>query len=591
MTTYQKGSGTENKFADWVSAFRRRASLVGWISSGVFAVFLIAAFTWPATYTSTGTILIEQQELPADIVRSTISSFADQRIQQISQRVMTTENLSKTIQKYDLYAKERKTRTREYVMALMREDTAFRLISANVIDPRTGLPSKATIAFSVSYSNESPALASKVANELVSLYMEQNIENRKTRTADATSFLSDESARLDKEILDQQKVLSAFKEKHLNDLPEKAQLNVQMLERANQELRDIDARVSSLDQQVVYLDSQLVQISPASVVYTSTGERVYSPEDRLKFLRTELARLTGTYGSDHPDVKRMQREVAGLEAAASSQDSVNDLQRQLTSLRTQLASARQKYSDEHPDVQRLQRSIATVESQLQAAAVNPVDAVANSAGQKNPDNPAYIQIKAQRESAIVERSTLLNKRSELKKEMDDVERRIANGPSVEREYSNLLRDLEGTQLKYREVRQKKLEAEVSQNLEAERKGERLTLIEPPLTPQSPASPNRIAILVIGLLLAVAIPLVVVIALESLDTSVRNRRDLELLLSVPPLAVIPWIENEAEVLRAKQLRINRIKGALIGFVVLLILTHFFYRPLDILWQNAIRKLTE
>lgn len=591
MTTYQKGSGTENKFADWVSAFRRRASLVGWISSGVFAVFLIAAFTWPATYTSTGTILIEQQELPADIVRSTISSFADQRIQQISQRVMTTENLSKTIQKYDLYAKERKTRTREYVMALMREDTVFRLISANVIDPRTGLPSKATIAFSVSYSNQSPALASKVANEIVSLYMEQNIENRKTRTADATSFLSDESTRLDKEILDQQKVLSAFKEKHLNDLPEKAQLNVQMLERANQELRDIDARVSSLDQQVVYLDSQLVQISPASVVYTSTGERVYSPEDRLKFLRTELARLTGTYGSDHPDVKRMQREVAGLEAAASSQDSVNDLQRQLTSLRTQLASARQKYSDEHPDVQRLQRSIATVESQLQAAAVNPVDAVANSAGQKNPDNPAYIQIKAQRESAIVERSTLLNKRSELKKEMDDVERRIANGPSVEREYSNLLRDLEGTQLKYREVRQKKLEAEVSQNLEAERKGERLTLIEPPLTPQSPASPNRIAILVIGLLLAVAIPLVVVIALESLDTSVRNRRDLELLLSVPPLAVIPWIENEAEVLRAKQLRINRIKGALIGFVVLLILTHFFYRPLDILWQNAIRKLTE
>ena len=200
-------------------------------------------------------------------------------------------------------------------------------------------------------------------------------------------------------------------------------------------------------------------------------------------------------------------------------------------------------------------------------------------------------IRDRRESAIVERSALINKRAELKKEMDEVQRRITSGPSVEREYSNLLRDLESTQLKYREVRQKKLEAEVAQNLEAERKGERLTLIEPPMTPQAPSSPNRIAIIVVGLLLAVAIPLVVVIAMENIDTSVRNRRDLEALLSVPPLAVIPWIENEAAVLKALQVRKQRRMIALIGFVTALVIVHFLYRPLDVLWQNAIRRLME
>jgi uncharacterized protein involved in exopolysaccharide biosynthesis len=51
---------------------------------------LLAAF-WPATYRSTGTILIEQQEIPEDFVRSAVSSYADQRVQVISQRVMTSQ--------------------------------------------------------------------------------------------------------------------------------------------------------------------------------------------------------------------------------------------------------------------------------------------------------------------------------------------------------------------------------------------------------------------------------------------------------------------------------------------------------------------
>ena len=107
---------------------------------GVLVVVLLVAVTaglvWPATYVSTGTILIEQQEVPVDLVRSTISSFADQRIQMISQRVMTSENLLAIVQKYDLYAKERKRRGREYILGLIREDIKFGSIKASVIDPR-----------------------------------------------------------------------------------------------------------------------------------------------------------------------------------------------------------------------------------------------------------------------------------------------------------------------------------------------------------------------------------------------------------------------------------------------------------------------
>ena len=583
QTTAQSGMN----LSEWLVALKRRSALMALIFSAIVLVTLVIAFVWPAKYTSTGTILIEQQELPSDLVRSTITSYADQRIQVISQRVMTTDNLFKIIQKFDLYPADRKNKTREYVLAEMKDDVEFKMISANVLDPRTGVPAKATIAFTVSYSNRSPALAAKVANELVSLYLQQNIDTRKERTADATSFLADESKRLDKDITTQQAELEKFKQQHLNDLPEKAQLNVQMMDRTDQELRDLETRVNSLDQQLVYLDSQLAQISPTSQVYTSTGERVLSPTDRLKYLRTELARLTGTYGPDHPDVKRMQREVAGLEATVSDKDAGNDLQRQLDNARTQLAAARQKYSADHPDVVKLQRQISSLQDQLQS-----VNASADSKAVQasNPDNPAYIQIKAQREGAISEKTSLMQKRAELKAQIADFEKRIASGPSVEREYTTMLRDLESLQLKYRDVHQKQLEAEVSQNLESERKGERFTLIEPPLTPEAPTSPNRIVIIVLGIMLSIASAVGTVILLETLDTSVRNRRDLELLLSVPPLAILPWIETDAEKQQQAQHRRRLLIGSAVGLIVMLTLVHFLYRPLDLLWQLAVRRLT-
>jgi len=587
MATDNKNEQSTMNLREWLAAFRRRTGLMAIIFFAVLVLVIAIAFLWPATYQASGTILIEQQELPNELVRSTISSYADQRIQVITQQVMTTENLFKIIQKYELYTTERKKKSREYVLQKMKEDVGFKMISADVIDPRSGNPTKATIAFSVSYKNRSADLAARVANELVSLYLQQNIDSRQQRTADATNFLNDEAARLNKDISVQQAMLEEFKQKHINDLPEQSQMNVQLLNRNDDELRDVETRIRSLDQQLVYLDSQLVQISPTSQVYTSTGERVLSPSDRLKFLRTEMARVAGLYAPNHPDVLRMQREIAGLEATTGESVSVTDLQRQLDEARTNLAAAKEKYSADHPDVIKLQRSVNSFEEQIvQASKAKPTPDPAIT----KPDNPAYIQIKAQREATIAERASLENKRASLKALAADFEKRMANGPAVEREYSTLLRDLENNQLKYREVRQKQLEAEVAQNLETERKGERFTLIEPPLTPTEPASPNRIVIIVLGVILSLGAALATAVLLEMFDGSVRNRRDLELLLSVPPLAVLPWIDTDAD----RQLRMKRRRYAFAGAVVSVVLAstlvHLFYRPLDVLWQVALRRLT-
>ena len=107
----------------------------------------------------------------------------------------------------------------------------------------------------------------------------------------------------------------------------------------------------------------------------------------------------------------------------------------------------------------------------------------------------------------------------------------------------LQRELQGEQTKFGEVRQKLLEAQLAENLEAEQKGERFTLIEPPFKPQKPVKPNRPAIVALGLLGALAAAIGLMVLLELLDTRIRGRRQVVSLAGAPPLAIIPWVADE------------------------------------------------
>jgi uncharacterized protein involved in exopolysaccharide biosynthesis len=465
----------------------------------------------------------------------------------------------------------------------MRDDINFRMISADVIDPRQGRATQANIAFALSYSSHSADTAARVANELVSLYLDENVKSRKQKTADAESFLDDEANKLDKTIAQLEGELATFKDKHINTLPDQTPLNHETLIRAEDELRDIDTQLRSLEQQSTYLVAQLAQLTPSSQVYTSTGERVLSPADRLKFLRTEYARVSGIYAPDHPDVLRIKAEIDGLERQVGQVDSSNDLQRQLQDATAQLAQLQRRYAPDHPDIIRLQKQIDALKTV--AAASHPT-----TARVERPDNPAYIQVKAQREAADAERDSLMQKRDAVQAKIDDLERRLAMAPGVQRDFNALARELDNEQLKYREVRQKQMEAKLSQNLESEQKGERFTLIDPPLVAEQPSSPNRPLLVCLGLVLALAAGLGTIAILESRDGSVRSRRELELLLEVPPLAILPLMLTAADRARQRRQRRFALLGTAGAFALALVLTHLFYRPLDVLWVEAMRTIS-
>jgi polysaccharide biosynthesis transport protein len=571
-------------FRDKVRGVLRHRRILISVTLLMLAATVAMALLWPPTYVSGATILIEQQEIPQELVRSAVTSFADQRVQVISQRVMTTQNLLLLIERYNLYPDIRINKPREVLLQTMRDNIAMKMISADVIDPRSGRPTQATIAFSVSYKNRSPELALKVANDLTSLYLNENLTSR-TRMAQQTStFFTEEAARQQTRIVELDKKLSEFKEKNKDRLPELNQVNQQISERTDLDLRDAENRLAQLDAQKILLEAQLAQISPTSQIMSDSGQRILSTEDRLKTKRSELASFRARYAPGHPDILNAEREVAGLEKQVKSDDNTSDLLRRLTDAKQQLADAREKYAPDHPDVTRLTRIVAELEKAVAAAPSSN----AQSQGKNHADNPAYVQVKGQLDALIGERESAVKRRDTLREKLDDYERRLAQEPIVERGYRELARELDSAQLKYQEIRSKQTEVQVSQNLESEQKGERFTMIEPPLPPEKPISPNRLLILVMGCMLSLGAAVGAAALRESSDTSVRGVKDLRALLSVPPLAAIPLIRTRAERRRHKRVVRYSWQGAVVAVVALVIVVHFLVRPLDVLWLGLLRR---
>jgi succinoglycan biosynthesis transport protein ExoP len=566
-----------------LSYWRRRSTFYTVAGSATLLTLLLALLL-PPTYRATGTILIEQQEIPQELVRSVITSFADQRVQVISKRVMTSQNLLSLIDRYNLYPKIRQKDPREVLLQKFRDDIGMKMISADVIDPRSGRPTQATIAFSVSYQNRSPDLALKVANELTSLYLNENLTSRTQLAQQTSSFFGEQAAREAAHIAALDQNLAQFKEKHHDDLPELEQLNVQEMDRTELELHDAESRVNALDSQRVLLEAQLAQISPNTQVYTDTGQRVFGAEDRLKALKSQLASYKARYAPDHPDVISTQREVDGLEKLVQSQDQTGERLRQLSEAKAQLAAALEKYSVDHPDVVRLKRTVDSLEKSVaEEASVGTKRIETNHA-----DNPVYIQVKGQLDAVAVDRAGAIAKRDELQAKFARYEKFRAELPEVERQYHTMARDLESAQSKYQEILSKQTEAQVSQNLETERKGERFTLIEPPQPPEKPISPNRILILIGGLIMSLTLGAGAVAARDSLDATVRGPSDVLSMLQVPALASIPVIVTAGERARRKKMTLYSWSGGVAVIILAMVTVHLFVKPLDVVWLSLMRR---
>jgi uncharacterized protein involved in exopolysaccharide biosynthesis len=570
---------------DYVDALRRRGATAAKIAAAVLVLGLVIIFLWPNTYRSTATILIEDPEIPPGLVPTTVTTFAARQIQYINQRVMTRTNLAQIIEKFNLFPDERK-----YLPTLLLVDEVQRavkidIIDAQVPDDRTGQRMTTTIAFTVGFENQDPNIARQVANELVSLYLAENVRQRTEQTAQASQFMQAEVERQDGVVRDLESQIAKLKQENEGALPDQAAFNLQVMQRADSDILEVDRQLKSLDESKIIIDAQLAQLEPMAPMVTPEGKGVAPPPDQLRALKSQLAMLEGRYSPDHPDVVRTRRDVEALEAEIGSGIDPKDTTARLNDLRAQLSMAREKYSDDHPEVMRLQRQIKVLENELAQAASRP-----NSrTGSLEPNNPAYIQVQGQRKALDAQQQALLAQKAALKAKVADYERRMSQSSDVERQLSALVRRLATASTSYQAIRDRMFAAQMGQAMETQSKGERFTLVEPPDLPLLPSSPNRPVLLALIMILTLATGLGWPQVAESMDRSVNSARAVERLQGSPPLAEIPLIQTTVDKTHKRNVRLTALVVAPVMFAIMAVLVHFFWINLDVLWYVALRRL--
>jgi polysaccharide biosynthesis transport protein len=576
---------TSYDFAQALGVMRRRKRQF-WIAFGILALLtVIITFSWPAMYRATGTILITQEEIPSELVPSTIGGYAEQQIRGIEQRVMTSKNMLDIIDKFGLFKDEQGTVPRTELVDMARERVLLEMISAEVVDPRNGRPQQATIAFTLSFDYENPKTAQQVANELVSLFLNENLRLRMTVTRDTAEFLAQQAADLNRQILDLEAQLARFKQENQGALPHDYATNLQARQRTEIDLAETERTLLTLRDRQVELESELARVSRDVPMRTDAGT-VLPPLEQLSMLRSQYASLLALYGEAHPDVVRVKRQIAGLEQSTGATSDGTDVEGQLEAARSELASARERYTEDHPEVQRLERTVAGLEEQLASAGSEP----AAAPSPLSATNPQYLQLQLRLRATLADIQSLQAKREGLHRNLVAYDNALQRAPEAERMYTALTRQLDDVRAQYHAINAKQMEAELSRQVEQNRKGERFELVEPPVEPTEPYSPNRLAWLFLGLVLTIAGSVGSVAVAESLDTAVRGSESITTLLGAAPLAVIPYILTEGESTGVDKRKVLLGAGIAAGaVVVVLTLLHFLYKPLDVVWYIVMRKL--
>ncbi|MDP2381543.1 MAG: Wzz/FepE/Etk N-terminal domain-containing protein [Nitrospirota bacterium] len=569
---------------DYLALLRRRKTLILMVAAALLAASAALAFLLPAVYRSTATILIEEQEIPPDLVRSAIATYADQRIETIKQQVLSRSTLWHIVEQYGLYKDLRKRNPTEEVLARFVKDIQIDVMNVKVIDKRTQNPTQATIAFTLLYDGESPELAQKVANELTSLFLGENLKTRERHAQETTAFLKREAESLSHHIQDLEGKLAEVKQRAAGALPELVQLNMQLLSSTQREVIESDRDIRSLKERKTYLEGELASLKPHTPLINASGDRMLDTSERLKALRAQYASASAYLEPEHPDLIKMKQELSSLEKEPGATDGREELSKRLTAEQASLAALRERMEASHPDVVKTQNVVASLERELQAVLAMPPKPLT-----VKPENPAYINIQSQLASTTASLQSLEKARVDLKRRLEEYAKRVETTPTIEPEYLDLLRDRENSVRKYQEITSRLMEAQVSGELEVQRKGERFSLINPPELPEKPDRPNRLAILLLGAFLAIAGGVGTGVVADNVDRTIYTSDQLGRAMGMAPLGVIPYLPSEDEVVQLGRRRAVVGLAGLGVVVVGAVVLHLTWMPLDVLWYTIMRKL--
>jgi len=466
----------------------------------------------PKEYRANTVILVRAQKVAESYVRSTIVEPATDRLNTISQEILSRTRLEKIIKEFNLYPDKVNKLHMEEIVEIMKKK----------IDVKVRRPD----AFSISFEGRDPVTVMNVTNKLASMFIEENLKLRESKVEGTSQFINRELQAVESSLKKKDEMLRRYKEKNLGQLPQQLEANLRLLDRLQEQYRTTSENLRAAEDRMVLLQGQIEQ---------KVDERV------------ERKRSSAT-----PSGKRSiaQREL-GLE---------DSLVTQLNALKRDLANAEAKYTGNHPDVADLRRKIADLvskikkqgeererrlndlrESEEKMVADSNLDVLSAESG--FAAERLIFQYKSQLTDTQAEVRRFRGELESLKEEIALYQKRIEDTPKREQEMVNLTRDYDLLKGQFQSLMDKKYSAQMAENLERKQQSEQFMVLDPARLPEKPFKPNLYGLLGLGALLGLGIGFGLTWVRESMDRSFYEVSDVEAYLKLPVVATILNLNEE------------------------------------------------
>jgi succinoglycan biosynthesis transport protein ExoP len=492
----------------WAIALRRR----WWILLSMFLAWsAVWGVSWllPSTYKSEALILMEQQKFPDQSVVPNASTNPQQRVQTVTEQILSRTRLQATIDRFHLYPPNHGLNgllKSGDPIAQMRND-----IKIDIADT-PGRPGEFS-AFKIGYSAESPQLARDVNAELTTIFIEENVKAQRRLSEDTTNFQENELAKARANMAAQAAKVAAFEARHLGDLPSQVATNVQILSGIQSQLQNTQQALDAARQQKLYLESLLQQ-------YQSVQARKHNSE--------------------------------GPSAATR----VQALDKQLLHERARLNVLESRYTESFPDIVALKVTIAETE-QLKTQAENEMAVNPQAVNTPNTIDPSAAEELqggtpiplAQVQSRLkANESEILNgqqHKKDLESKIAEYQTRLNLAPTTEQELAIISREYEESKANYNSLQQKEMQSQLATSLAQRQQADQFRIVDPPSLPKKPSAPNHLLFSLAGLIAGISLGLGLASFLELVDVRIRQEKDLEGIIPVRVLVGIPRLNTRKD----------------------------------------------
>ncbi len=451
----------------------------------------------PNRYRSETLILVVPARVPDSYVKATVTTRIEERLQSISQQILSRTRLERIIQDFELYAEERRVGIMEDIVEKMRRDIQVQIVKGD--------------AFRVAYTGDEPRTVMRVTERLASLFIDESLKDREVLAEGTNSFLETQLEDARRQLVEHEKRLEAFRRQHDGELPTQVDANLQTIRSSELRLQALNESINRDRDQKILVERQIAELSmpdpepiaPLNLASPADGSPLPagSASVQLEVARKQLDMLVLRYTAEHPDVVRMKRLVKDLEKRVDAE--------------------------------------AMVQPLSPAAAPKPVNR-AERVKQVRLDDLHMVHDALERNIA-----NKTNEQKQLQREIGEAQARVAAAPTRESELVELTRDYDTLQKAYANLLAKQQDSKVAANLERRQIGEQFKVLDPARMPEKPYSPNRPLIDGFGALAGLALGIGMVALLEYRDTTLKTDAEVSRVLALPVLASVPIMITKAE----------------------------------------------